>query len=48
MDSFEYQSSTTVCCKDIGIRLFEFVAITQFLCIEILFLKAKRNAWKWK
>ena len=28
----KYQSSTTLGCKDIGIKKSEFVANTQFLC----------------
>ena len=28
----KYQRSTILCCKDIGIRKFEFVTKTQFLC----------------
>ena len=31
--SLKYQSFTTVGCKDIGIRKFEFVAKTQFLSV---------------
>ena len=33
--SLKYQRFTPLGCKDIGIRIFEFVAKTQFLCSVI-------------
>ena len=41
--NLKYQSFTLSGCKDKGIRKFEFVAKTQFLCKQIHFLGFSRN-----
>ena len=36
MRSLKYLRYSTLGCQDIGIRIFEFVAKTQFLCVEMM------------
>ena len=42
--SLKYQSFTTLGCKDVGVRKFEFVVKTQFLyVVNILFVTNTKN-----
>ena len=43
--SLKYQSFTTLGCKDVGVRKFEFVAKTQFLRYLLQF--PKQIIFKW-
>ena len=41
--SLKYQRIAPSCCKAIGIRKFELVAKTQFLCLEISFYSVRKR-----